>query len=129
MGGVLHAPVVPPADADLAGYDLVGFGSGIYRGSFHPDLRTFVELLPQDDGRAAFLFATSGLAESRFLRFSEPLVDALEHKGFDVVGGFSCRGSWSITRFGRVRRGKPDAADLSSARSFAEHVKNAVTEG
>ena len=44
--GVLDAPVVAPDAADLAGYDMVGFGSGIYFGSFHSDLRAFVESLP-----------------------------------------------------------------------------------
>jgi flavodoxin len=45
MGQALTAPVVVPG-ADLSGYDLVGFGSGIYYRSFHASLREFVSALP-----------------------------------------------------------------------------------
>ncbi|KZF00932.1 MAG: flavodoxin family protein [Rhodococcus sp. (in: high G+C Gram-positive bacteria)] len=129
IGDVLDAPVVAPAAADLAGYDMVGFGSGIYFGSFHSDLRAFVESLPQQDGRTAFLFATSGLPETRLTRFSGRLVELLEDKGFDVVGGFSCRGFDTFLPFklvGGIRKGQPDEDDVASARAFAEHLRDAV---
>lgn len=132
IAAVLDAPVVAPSQADLDGAELVGFGSGIYLGKFHADLLRFVDALPYQNGRKAFLFATSGLPESRFLRFSDALVERLEGKGFDVVGGFSCRGFDTYGPFklvGGIRKGKPDENDLSSARAFAEHLRDSVSEG
>lgn len=126
---VLGATVVSPTAADLGDAELVGFGSGIYRGKFHESLLAFVDSLPQQNGRRAFVFATSGLAESRFLRFSESLVNKLEDKAFDVVAGFSARGFDTYGPFklvGGIRKGRPDADDLASARAFAEHLRDAV---
>lgn len=129
IAGVLDSPVVPPGSADLEGCELVGFGSGIYYQSFHKDLLAYVESLPQQDGRKAFVFATSGLAESRLFRFSNGFVDKLEAKGFDVVGGFSSRGFDTFLPFklvGGIRKGRPNADDLASARAFAEHLRDSV---
>lgn len=132
IAGVLGASVISPESADptgsdLDGHDLVGFGSGIYYGSFHSDLVAYIDALPPQDGTPAFLFATSGLAESRWLRFSASLVERLEHKGFEVVGGFSCRGFDTFMPFklvGGIRRGRPNRTDLASARAFAEHLRD-----
>nr|WP_296763718.1 flavodoxin family protein [Rhodococcus sp. (in: high G+C Gram-positive bacteria)] len=129
IGEVLSATVVSTSSAKVSDEALVGFGSGIYRGKFDADLRAFVDSLPPQNGRKAFVFATSGLAESRFMRFSRSFVDAVEDKGFEVVGGFSCRGFDTYGPFrlvGGIRRGKPDAADLASARAFAEHLKDSL---
>lgn len=137
IAGVLDAPVVSPSDANRDGphvddADLVGFGSGIYLGKFHAELLKFVDSLPPQNGRKAFLFATSGLPESRVFRFSGSFVDKLEDKGFDVVGGFSCRGFDTFGPFkliGGIRKGKPDDDDLASARAFAAHLLDSIEPG
>ena len=74
MGRVLEAPVTAPDQVDpaeLATCDLVGFGSGIFLGSFHAQLREFVQALPQERRGRAFVFATSGFPEARFRPFSD----------------------------------------------------------
>ncbi|AYJ47064.1 flavodoxin family protein [Rhodococcus sp. P1Y] len=127
LAGVLDADIVSPADADLEGAELVGFGSGIYLGKFHADLLDFIDSLPQQNGRRAFVFATSGLPESRLFRYSSRIVDALESKGFEVVAGFSSRGFDTYGPFklvGGIRKGRPNAEDLASARAFAEHLQD-----
>lgn len=127
LAGVLDADVVSPDDADLEGAELVGFGSGIYLGKFHADLLDFIDSLPQQNGRRAFVFATSGLPESRLFRYSARIVDALESKGFEVVAGFSSRGFDTYGPFklvGGIRKGRPNAEDLASARAFAEHLRD-----
>ena len=50
---------------DLDGYDLVGFGSGIYGGKHHKDLFALVERMPSEEGRKVFVFSTSGGAKRR----------------------------------------------------------------
>ncbi|WP_030247007.1 flavodoxin family protein [Streptomyces sp. NRRL S-350] len=126
MGRVLAAEVVEPEridPAELADYDLVGFGSGIFTGRFHPRLRDFVRSVPAGRGGRAFVFATSGLPERRLRPFTRPLVRQLEGKGFEVTGTFSCRGfdTWLPFKLvGGINRTRPDGGDLAAARAFAE---------
>ncbi len=125
MGQTLQAPVVTPEEADVAqllACDLVGFGSGIFSMSFHPRLRQFVEALPEGESRTAFAFATSGFPEAPFRPFTRPFVQLLERKNFEVAATFSCRARDTWLPFkpvGGIRKGRPDAADLEAARTFA----------
>jgi flavodoxin len=129
MGQVLRARVAAPDQVDpaeLATCDLVGFGSGIFLGSFHSQLREFVQSLEQDRRGTAFVFATSGFPEARFQRFSRPLVRLLEQKGFDVADTFSCRAWDTFLPFkpvGGIRKGRPGTTDLEAARAFAEGLR------
>ncbi|WP_327358686.1 flavodoxin family protein [Streptomyces sp. NBC_01304] len=132
MGRTLDAAVVAPEQVDVAElsrYDLVGFGSGIFLGSFHAQLREFVRSLPRERRGQAFVLATSGFPEAGFQRFSRPLVRQLEVKGFDVVDTFSCRGFDTYLPFkavGGIRKGRPDAGDLAAAHAFAEGLRERV---
>lgn len=129
MGGVLQARVVEPGQidaAELAEYDLVGFGSGIFLGSFHAHLRAFVQSLPRQSRGKAFVFATSGFPDAGPQRFSRPMVSLLEEKGFEVVDTFSCRAFDTYLPFklvGGIRKGRPNAADLEQARVFAQALR------
>ncbi|MER7769428.1 flavodoxin family protein [Kitasatospora sp. NPDC096140] len=135
MGRVLSAPVVEPEQVDpaeLAGYDLVGFGSGIFTGRFHPRLRDFVRSVPRGQRGRAFVFATSGLPELPVRPFTRPLVRALEQKGFEVADAFSCRGfdTWLPFRLvGGLNKARPGAEDLAAARAFAEGLGARGLEG
>jgi len=59
------------------------------------------------------------------------LKKALKEKGFEVVGGFSCR-SWDtnvwLAKIGGLNKGHPDEKDLERARRFAEEIKAKVRE-
>ncbi|MGW2250079.1 flavodoxin family protein [Kitasatospora sp. NPDC001660] len=129
MGQVLSAPVVEPEQvgaAELAAHDLVGFGSGIFSGRFHPRLRRFVHSLPGDGRAQAFVFATSGLPEPAFRPFTGPLVRLLAQKGFEVRDTFSCRGfdTWLPFRLvGGINKTRPDSGDLAAAHAFAEGLR------
>ena len=131
MAEVLDAAVVVPEEVpatSLDEHDLVGFGSGVYFGRFHPRLWQWLQSLPDAAARtrAAFIFSTSGLS---FLwkAWHAPFLRALERKGFDVVGEFHCRGhdSWGpLWLAGGINRGHPDARDLARAADFARHMKD-----
>ncbi|MFE5921219.1 flavodoxin family protein [Streptomyces sp. NPDC002285] len=129
MAGVLGARVVAPEQADLAelaGADLVGFGSGVFHGRLHPRLTEFVKALPAGRGRA-FVFATSGLPEIPPAPFTRPLVQLLKGKGFEVDGSFSCRAFDTWTPFklvGGINKQRPNAVDLAAARAFAERLRD-----
>lgn len=129
MAGVLGAEVVSPEQADpaeLAGADLVGFGSGVFYGRLHPRLTGFVRALPSPGRGRAFVFATSGLPEIPPAPFTRPLVRLLEGKGFAVDGSFTCRAfdTWLPFRLvGGLNKQRPDAGDLAAARAFAERLR------
>ncbi|MFI8105806.1 flavodoxin family protein [Streptomyces sp. NPDC086023] len=129
MARVLGAEVVSPSQADpaeLAGADLVGFGSGVFHGRLHPDLTDFAKALPLGRGRA-FVFATSGLPEFPPAPFTRPLVRLLRDKGFRVEGSFSCRAfdTWAPFKLvGGIHKQRPDTGDLAAARAFAGRLRD-----
>ncbi|MER6314295.1 flavodoxin family protein [Streptomyces sp. NPDC001581] len=132
MAQVLDARVVTPQETAVtepAGYDLVGFGSGVFSQRMHPDLLGFVRALPPSSGRA-FVFATSGLPQRPFAPFTRPLVRLLEAKGFDVEATFTCRAfdTWApFTLIGGINEQRPNEADLTAARTFARRLANRST--
>jgi flavodoxin len=132
MGEVLGARVVEPEEVapnDVASYDLLGLGSGIYGMMFHARLWRFARSLPKVHDKSAFLFATSGSPEL-FWRPAILLVRRLlQTKGYRVVGTFSCRGLddwWPLGLVGGFNKGRPSDADLIAARSFASDLVSAA---
>ncbi len=129
----LGADVVAPADVtptDLAAYDLVGFGSGIYDAKHHPSVLQLADRLPEARGKKAFIFSTCGLfafaVSNRFIRSNHSaLREKLLAKGYEVVGEFGCPGfntNVFLRFFGGINRGRPNAADLERAKVFAENL-------
>ena len=60
---VLGAKVKTPQQVkpeEIAEYDLVGFGSGIYSATFDPSVLDLADRLPDAAGKKAFLFSTYG---------------------------------------------------------------------
>lgn len=122
---VLDAPVITPAQATpdaLASVTRVGFGSGIYWMGFDAQLVSFIQGLPDMSGKEAFVFATSGLPEPPFRRYTQTLEALLKDKGFSVTGTFTCRGidTWGPFKLvGGVSKDHPNELDLAAARAFA----------
>ena len=101
---------------DLAAYDLVGLGSGIYGGKHHKDLLALVERMPPAEGRRVFIFSTSGGGKEENHR---TLRAALTAKGCRIVGEFACKGEYRL--FGPIStsKGHPDEKEIAGARTFA----------
>ncbi|MFF1415997.1 hypothetical protein ACFVX6_40590 [Streptomyces sp. NPDC058289] len=92
----------------------------------YPRLLDLVQQLPQQPWGKAFVYATSGLPDGGFQKYTRPLVGALEGKGFEVVDTFTCRGwdTWAPFKpVGGIRKGRPNADDLAEARAFAEGLR------
>ncbi|GAC69609.1 flavodoxin family protein [Gordonia soli] len=128
IGRSLDAEIVTPTQTSSSYLDdaeLVGFGSGIYYMGFDRRLVEFIAALPEKQGRRAFVFATSGLPEPPFRRYTRTIGRALEHKGFEVVDTFVCRGldTWGpFGAVGGVNKGHPAADDLTEAREFGRRL-------
>jgi len=132
MAEVLDAEVVAPESVDpetLRGYDLVGFGSGIYCMTVDARLRDLIRHSPAVDNVPAFTFFTSGARKIRLMDYNKPVRKRLESKGFEVIGSFSCRGFDTVGPFGfigGINRGRPNDRDLDRAAAFAARLREKV---
>jgi len=106
---------------DLRGYDLIGFGSGIYSGRHHPSLIRLAERMHPSPGQRVFIFSTAGLP---FLskRWHRALRTALAVHGVPICGEFCTAGfdTYAILgMLGGIHRGRPDQRDVDRAVAFA----------
>jgi flavodoxin len=124
----IGAEVKTPAEVDtsqLSGYDLVGFGSGIYFGKHHKVLLELTDKLPQAQNQKAFIFSTSGEA-GKGEKLHRKLREKLQAKGYPVVGEFNCPGydTFALMKLvGGIQKGHPNEEDLKAAEAFAETLK------
>jgi flavodoxin len=116
---------------EIAEYDLVGFGSGIYSATFDPSVLDLADRLPNTAGKKAFLFSTYGapafIANREFIEKNHQQIrEKLQAKGYMVIGEFGCAG-WNtnsfLKYFGGLNKGRPNAEDLRNAEEFARSVK------
>lgn len=87
-------------DAQVADYDLVGFGSGVIGFTTPPVMKRFLRMLPSQTGKRAFIFRTAGGVAPINYNASRPMKAILSRKGFDVYHErlFSISSNW-INRF------------------------------
>ena len=131
---VLEARIRTPQQLDLEellGYDLVGFGSGIYGEKHHEFLLELADRLPRVTDRKAFIFSTyGGPAEGEFVvKNHTPLREKLKSKGYLIVDEFSCPGlntNSFLRYFGGLNKGRPNAEDLKNAEEFARRLKQGL---
>jgi flavodoxin len=111
---------------EVLNYDLIGFGSGIYFGKYHPNLIDFVKQLPSVQNKKAFIFSTSGRQESAFFnRFAKNFKKILVNKGFEILGEFNCLGFDTfgpLKIIGGINKNRPNQNDLAKAKDFAQKL-------
>lgn len=103
---------------DLSGYDLIGFGSGIYMSKFHKSITDLIENMPIISNKKAFVFSTSGMGK---MEYNKPLEKKLEEKGFKVIGSFACKGFDTFGPFkliGGIAKGRPNDEDIQKAKEW-----------
>ena len=101
---------------DLAGFDLVGIGSGIYAGKYHKSLFRLFDTIPRLE-KDVFLFHTAGGPDEKY---DQPMKVLLMKKGARVVGEFRCPGAAGLLGFTWANKGHPNDQDLEHARAFAK---------
>ena len=103
--------------ADLSGYDMVGFASGIYYSKFHKSVLEFAEQnLP--DGKPVFFLYTYG-AEKK--GYTKAITEAVSKHNAQIVGEYGCFGFNTFGPFkliGGIAKGHPSQADLDGAVKF-----------
>ena len=100
--------------ADLSGYELIGFASGIYFGKFHEDVLEFAKNnLPED--RKVFFLSTYGGSNTKAIE------EVVKGRSAQVVGQFGCKGYDTFGPFklvGGIAKGRPNENDLNNACHF-----------
>ena len=123
----LKADLISPAEFSpelAATYDLLGFGSGVYRQQLDGKIKEVVSWLPEDDSKPVFIFSTSifGVKEPH-----QAIKNRLAEIHYPVIGEFSCPGkiSYSFTKvFGGLNPTRPNTSDLDEAAFFAKGLLN-----
>lgn len=116
---------------ELAGYDLIGFGSGIYQDHYHKELMRLIREMPAME-KPVFIFSTAAVLKDTY---HGPIKEKLAEKGCKVVGEFACPGEFvplglnlgrelpgALVVFSGKNQGRPDAKDLEDARDFAKSL-------
>lgn len=110
-------------DINLENFNLIGFGSGVYRESLSPKVYGLVDRLNLK-GKNVFVFSTSGVG-MKF--YNKGLIRLLESKGAINKGSFACKGSFVAKEFtnkkifdfmGRLSQGHPNGKDFEKAERF-----------
>jgi flavodoxin len=124
MAEKISADILKAADVNLnkfEGYDIVGFGSGVYNGKLHKELSEILSKLSQQDGKKAFIFSTAG-SKTYGPMANEQFRLMLEEKGFKIVGEFFCLGfDTALTREG-INKGRPNKQDFKDSEDFIVNI-------
>ena len=105
--------------ADLSGYDLIGFASGIDFGRFYDCVEQFVENSLPENKQVFFLYTCAKIND----RFTETIKAKSERKGAVVMGEYGCRGfntygPWKLV--GGMNKNHPSAEEINGAVTFFE---------
>lgn len=132
IAGELEAEIVRPPELnhfDLHDYDLVGLGSGIYRGEHHSSILDLVDKLENIKYKRFFIFSTRGFENSGENDFHKTLKEKISNKGGNVMAQFSCLGFanfWPLSLIGGKNKGKPNEDNIEKAREFARELRPKV---
>lgn len=109
-------------EADLSGYDAVGFASGIYYSKFHKSVLDFAERnLPS--GKPVFFLYTYG-AEKK--GYTKAIAEAVGRRGAKILGEYGCFGWNTFGPFkliGGIAKGKPSEDEIRKAVTFYRALK------
>lgn len=114
-------------DIKIDNYNLIGFGSGVYKENLAPQLFNCIEKLNLK-GKNIFVFSTSGVG---VVFYNKKLINLLVSKGAMCKGSFACKGSFNCRDFSnnklfeimsKFSEGHPNDKDLSKAEKFIEKV-------
>ena len=106
-------------DADVTGYDRIGFASGVYGGNLAKQLVAFAEAkLPE--GKDVFYIYTSSITKDSALKQIRQIA---EGRGCRELGAYWCKGYDTFGPFklvGGVGKGHPNDDEIRGAVEFYE---------
>lgn len=109
--------VTKEPEADLSGFDRVGFASGIYYGAFAKQILSYADgHLPRE--KAVFYIYTHGAPKGDFLKGMREIA---EKKKCRELGEYRCQGYDTFGPFklvGGIAKGHPTDGEISGAAAF-----------
>lgn len=114
------ADVTEKKSIDFAGYDLIGFASGIAFSKFYKDITSYAEKVPS--GKKVFFLYTCG---SNSRDYSKGIRQIAENQGAISLGTYGCIGYDTFGPFkliGGIRRNHPNQEEIQGAVSFYEKI-------
>lgn len=105
------------SDADLSGYELIGFASGIYFGKMNEKVIEFARKCLPENKKVFFIFTCGSMGKS----YTKSIKDIAVSKSADILGEYGCRGFDTYGPFklvGGIAKGHPDDKDISGAAEF-----------
>ena len=131
LARVLDAELRTPQEVDpggLSGYDLIGFGTGIYGAMHDKCMLDLADELPRVDDGKAFIFSTSAImGKDKVADDHRLLREKLQAKGYTIVDEFACKGfntNSFLKYMGGMNKGRPNEKDLQNAEEFARKLLN-----
>lgn len=112
-------------------FDLIGFGSGVYREDLSKGLYRLADRLDLKD-KKVFVFSTSGIGMNFY---NKRLLKLLVSKGALPVGNFACKGSFAASDFSKSRifhwlgksaEGHPNEKDISATKKFILKIMDSM---
>lgn len=107
-------------EADLSGYDMIGFASGIYFGKFSKAVIEFARNnLPNN--KRVFLINTYGVKGN----YTKEMKQIIAEKSCQLLGTYGCRGFDTFGPFrlvGGIAKGHPDERDVNGAIEFFSRI-------
>lgn len=107
--------------ADLEGFDLIGFASGIDFGCFYDCVVQFLKNNLPEKKKVFFLFTCAKVSE----RFISRIREEAAKKKAECLGAYGCRGyntygPWKLV--GGMNRNHPNAAEIAEGRRFLQSL-------
>ena len=107
--------------ADLSGYDVIGFASGIDFGRFYAPVESFLRNSLPENKPVFFLYTCAMLREG----FTNAIREEALKKNAVFLGEYGCRGfntygPWKL--IGGMNKGHPTAEEIIGAVRFFEHM-------
>lgn len=116
-GDVTLIDATEVSDADLSGYELIGFASGIYFSKMNEKVIEFARKCLPENKKVFFIFTCGSMGKS----YTKAIRDIAVSKGADILGEYGCRGFDTYGPFkllGGIAKGHPDDKDISDAAEF-----------
>lgn len=119
--GVVLIDAMTTPTADLSGYDLIGFASGVAFGSLYKQMNAFIEKNLSDNKRVFFLYTCGRKAKD----YSAAMQKIAAQKKCTVAGSYGCTGFDTYGPFklvGGLNKGHPDENEIKGAVEFFERL-------
>lgn len=113
--------VLEQPNADLSGYDRIGFASGIYYSKFQKTLLKYAEE-HMPEGKETFFVYTYGAKKEGY---TKAITEAVKKHHAKIMGEFGCFGFNTFGPFkliGGIAKGHPDQKDYDDAVKFYESL-------